>query len=187
MRERLYQQQQDEIEHLRQQLTDEEAQNAVLQQQVVAERQQNALLQQLHHEERMRWISSIGSIITKMDILLTEHNSSKRQIQAQIQNLSDRLTIHPNQPKSQGFALVLREHPQEGVKELQFIAGQRKYVRSKLRDTGIFETIVPFTVVPSGVNLRNRFAREASQRIAKTLGPLARRACAVIPSSFGAI
>lgn len=155
--DRLSQQQQEEIAHLRAQLVDQQQQNTKL-------RAQNALLIQQHHQERMRWIGSVGSLDSKMDTLLDSHNTSTRQIREQVQELSEKLTIHPSESKTQGFAIMICEHEEDELKELQFISGQIRYANAKLRDRRILETVVPFTPVPSGVNLRNR--------VAESLGPL---------------
>ena len=154
---------------LDQQLSNTQEQLRITQKQLSSAQELNTRMLESHHTERIKWLGSLTTIDTKMNKLLEVHKDSSARIQGQLDVLTTRLTIHPNEMKTQGFALVLRDCPDEG-KHIQFIAGQRQYVMKKLKDETIAEVLFEFQSIASGVNLRNRFAKAANMKLVEALG-----------------
>lgn len=92
------------------------------------------VLPQQHHEERLHWIQGIHSVNTRIRPLLEAHTQSTVRIEGQLQYLNDRMIIHPNHSKTQGFAVVLWPREPGNEQELQFIAGQHQHVIKQTRD-----------------------------------------------------
>lgn len=82
----------------------------------------------------------------------------------------DRVTLHPHQWRlQQGFAVMVICAPSGEARPLhvvRFFSGQRKHVEGKVRDLAyIVNLVAELTVIPSGINLRQRFTATARKRV----------------------